>query len=63
MELKNNQRNVFWQTKEAAIKALVELDDQGGKNQLFIAKNILMYSEKFRDNLYNNICAQNSVPV
>lgn len=47
MELKNNQRNVFWQTKEAAIKALVELDDQGGKDQLFIVKYILMYSEKF----------------
>lgn len=38
---------MFWQTKEAAIKALVELDDQGGKNQLFIVKNIRMYSEKF----------------
>lgn len=27
---------IFFQTKEAAIKALVELDDQGGKNNFNI---------------------------
>jgi hypothetical protein len=34
----------FLQTKEAAIKALVELDDQGGKDELINIKYVLVFN-------------------
>lgn len=35
---------MFLQTKEAAIKALVELDDQGGKDELINIKYVLVFN-------------------
>lgn len=39
---------IFLQTKEAAIKALVELDDQGGKDKFNIIYTFHGVPESFR---------------